>query len=80
MSEHAEVKPDQKQHAKITPEVECILQEIKTIFVWRVNDEALQYLADALRDARLDELKHTSGVYANDYVVKRIAALERGEA
>ena len=75
---------DQKQHAKITPE----LKHLWTCICLESNPAAaLQNFADALRDARLDEAKrevecadingHMKNIGCN---CGRIAALERGEA
>ena len=80
VSEHAEVK----QHAKITEQVFKLYDELKT-------DSPLsgpQRIADALRDARLDEQReYTLYPIAHYYKssicecqkCRRIAALERGE-
>lgn len=79
----------QKQHAKITPEMARIADAIVDGHR-RVSSEGLQLLADALRDARLNEAKwwanrtpdrpHSSACALDCIYGARIAALERGEA
>lgn len=79
---------DQKQHAKITPEMARIADAIVDGHR-RFSSEGLQLLADALRDARLDEQReYTLYPIAHYYKsitckcqkCRRIIALERGEA
>lgn len=81
---------DQKQHAKITPEIRELTDRIRVeTNIYGINRGA-QILADALRDARLDEARqwkrrqgddhgYTYGPHL-DWGVERIIALERGEA
>ena len=80
---------DQKQHAKITPEI-CRLRD--RFDASKTVREKTQILADALRDARLDEAKwweHLVGAVDSNHpesrspdciYCARIAALERSEA
>lgn len=79
-----------QQHAKITSEVERILEELEMASFWKGYKAASQILADALRDARLDEARqwkrrqgddhgYTYGPHL-DWSVGRIVALERGQA
>ena len=83
---------DQKQHAKITPEI-CRLRD--RFDASKTVREKTQLLADAMRDARLDEAKmfvsemercrsnSDRPVYltnAIDAGHRYIAALQRGEA
>lgn len=75
---------DQKQHAKITPEI-CRLRD--RFDASKTVREKTQILADALRDARLDEAKwwdenmvDSDNPGAEQTAKLRIAELERGEA
>ena len=76
---------DQKQHAKITQQVRDLYRALNDCVS---HSGSLQLLADALRDARLDEalthwnplIPHRGNTTDQCPACQRIAALERGEA